>query len=110
MPAFENVGGWPVFAGGLVLALVIGAGLDAFGPAKPVDPLWQTGAQVDPPRPLARPIAAISGNEWPHYGNDRGGMRFSPLAQITPENVGTSKSPGRQKQDPRCQARRAAWK
>src|SRR6478672_11808978 len=25
---------------------------------------------------------------WEHWGGDRGGMRFSPLAQITPENVG----------------------
>ncbi len=26
---------------------------------------------------------------WPHYGGDEGGQRFSPLAQITPDNVGT---------------------
>jgi quinoprotein glucose dehydrogenase len=26
--------------------------------------------------------------EWPEYGNDKGGMRFSPLTQITPANVG----------------------
>ncbi len=25
--------------------------------------------------------------EWPTYGHDTGGMRFSPLTQITPENV-----------------------
>ena len=25
---------------------------------------------------------------WEHWGGDRGGMRFSPLAQITPGNVG----------------------
>ncbi|HEY2008221.1 MAG TPA: PQQ-binding-like beta-propeller repeat protein [Rhizomicrobium sp.] len=25
--------------------------------------------------------------DWPNYGNDRGAMRYSPLAQITPENV-----------------------
>jgi quinoprotein glucose dehydrogenase len=25
---------------------------------------------------------------WEHWGGDRGGMRFSPLAQITPANVG----------------------
>lgn len=25
--------------------------------------------------------------EWPTYGHDAGGMRFSPVAQITPENV-----------------------
>ena len=26
-------------------------------------------------------------NEWPTYGHDSGGQRFSPLAQITPANV-----------------------
>ncbi len=25
--------------------------------------------------------------DWPHYGNDLGGMRYSPVAQITPDNV-----------------------
>src|SRR6476660_8780189 len=25
--------------------------------------------------------------EWPTYGHDSGGMRFSPLTQITPANV-----------------------
>ncbi len=26
-------------------------------------------------------------NEWPTYGHDPGGVRFSPLEQITPANV-----------------------
>jgi len=26
-------------------------------------------------------------SEWPTYGHDSGGMRFSPLKQITPGNV-----------------------
>lgn len=26
--------------------------------------------------------------DWPTYGHDKGGMRFSPLTQITPANVG----------------------
>jgi quinoprotein glucose dehydrogenase len=26
-------------------------------------------------------------SEWPSYGNDRGGMRYSPLSHITPANV-----------------------
>ena len=34
----------------------------------------QTGATADP-------------KEWPTYGHDAGGMRFSPLTQITPANV-----------------------
>ena len=34
------------------------------------------------PQPHGGPIA-----EWPHYGNDGGGSRFSPLDEVTPENV-----------------------
>ena len=32
--------------------------------------------------------AKASDGDWIAYGNDRGGSRFSPLAQITPANVG----------------------
>src|SRR5262249_27996870 len=35
--------------------------------------------------PAARP--AQTANEWPTYGHDAGGMRYSPLTQITPANV-----------------------
>jgi quinoprotein glucose dehydrogenase len=31
--------------------------------------------------------AAGPSPEWPTYGNDQGGMRYSPLSQITPANV-----------------------
>src|SRR5437764_15460186 len=30
---------------------------------------------------------ADSSKEWPTYGHDPGGMRFSPLTQITPANA-----------------------
>jgi quinoprotein glucose dehydrogenase len=30
---------------------------------------------------------AAASTEWPTYGHDPGGMRFSPLKQITPQNV-----------------------
>ena len=33
-------------------------------------------------------FAAAPAMAWEHWGGDRGGMRFSPLAQITPANVG----------------------
>ncbi|GAB3313517.1 quinoprotein glucose dehydrogenase [Larkinella ripae] len=36
---------------------------------------------------LPAPGQTASGQEWPAYGNDAGGMRFSPLKQITPDNV-----------------------
>jgi quinoprotein glucose dehydrogenase len=32
---------------------------------------------------------AADAKEWPTFGHDSGGMRFSPLTQITPANVGT---------------------
>ena len=32
-------------------------------------------------------VGARAENEWPTYGHDKGGMRYSPLTQITPENV-----------------------
>ena len=34
---------------------------------------------------------AASPTDWPNYGNDDGGTRFSPLTQITPANVGKLK-------------------
>jgi glucose dehydrogenase len=39
------------------------------------------GAQSKPARPAA------PSTEWPTYGHDPGGQRFSPVAQITPANV-----------------------
>jgi quinoprotein glucose dehydrogenase len=30
-------------------------------------------------------------DDWPYYGHDAGGMRYSPLAQINRENVATLK-------------------
>ena len=33
-------------------------------------------------------FAAAPALAWEHWGGDRGGMRFSPLTQITPANVG----------------------
>jgi quinoprotein glucose dehydrogenase len=34
------------------------------------------------------PSAPAPASEWRTYGHDHGGMRFSPVAQITPQNVG----------------------
>src|SRR5476649_2859385 len=33
-------------------------------------------------------LAADLSQEWPTYGHDKGNMRFSPLTQVTPANVG----------------------
>ncbi|MGH9628253.1 MAG: hypothetical protein ACRD7E_07935, partial [Bryobacteraceae bacterium] len=39
----------------------------------------------------AEGVPADSSKEWPTYGHDAGAMRFSPLTQITPRNVGRLK-------------------
>ena len=33
-------------------------------------------------------VISVPARGWEHWGGDRGGMRFSPLTQITPDNVG----------------------
>jgi len=37
-----------------------------------------------PSTPEAEPLRAT---EWPHYGGDAGGLRYTPLQEITPRNV-----------------------
>lgn len=37
---------------------------------------------------ICSPAMSSKGWAWEHWGGDPGGMRFSPLTQITPENVG----------------------
>src|SRR4029078_10091465 len=44
-----------------------------------------TVAWAQAKRPPASSIPTAS--EWPTYGHDSGGMRFSPLPQITPANA-----------------------
>ena len=43
----------------------------------------QSGSGPHPGEPFSEGVS-----EWPHYGRTPGGLRFSPLTQITPENVG----------------------
>jgi glucose dehydrogenase len=35
----------------------------------------------------ALPVTIVGQKDWPSYGHDAGGMRYSPLNQITPANV-----------------------
>jgi len=37
----------------------------------------------------ALPVGLLGQRDWPSYGNDPGGMRYSPLTQVTPANVST---------------------
>ena len=56
--------------------------------------LLLAGCAPSPPRePVARADVVSRGAvgasaEWPHYGNDAAGSRYSPLAEINRENVG----------------------
>jgi quinoprotein glucose dehydrogenase len=81
------IGGWTVFAGGLIAALLVWAGLNAVGSGRSWDPIWQTGTEIAAPARLTQPLAAIRGGQWAAYGNDQGGTRFSPLDQINVSNV-----------------------
>ena len=38
--------------------------------------------------PSSAPSSRYPASAWEHWGGDRGGSRFSPLNQITPDNVG----------------------
>jgi quinoprotein glucose dehydrogenase len=77
---------WPVVTGAFAAALLTGAGLHAIA-TTPADPLLQRGRLASAPGRLAQPLLETSRGDWLHYGNDQGGTRFSPLAQITPANV-----------------------
>jgi quinoprotein glucose dehydrogenase len=79
-------GTWWRRAGAAIVAVALGAGLRAVAPPHmPVDPIGQAGRTT-----LAATTVAADANasgDWAHYGNDPGGLRFSPLSQITPRNV-----------------------
>src|SRR6476619_5996909 len=61
--------------------------------------LMVSGADGQTANPAAQPAKAkgiavnpqLASKEWPTYGHDSGGMRFSPLTQITPASVATLK-------------------
>jgi quinoprotein glucose dehydrogenase len=73
-------------AAAALLAVGLGVGAHALRSAR-VDPLYQRGIARLEPAPIAgRPMNADSG-DWPYYGRDLGGTRFSPLDQITKSNV-----------------------
>jgi len=50
---------------------------------------YQRSPADAPLTPQAATDVRQKSGEWPSYGRDPGGQRFSPLTQITPANVGT---------------------
>ncbi|WP_262522891.1 membrane-bound PQQ-dependent dehydrogenase, glucose/quinate/shikimate family [Agrobacterium tumefaciens] len=77
-----------VFVTALVAAIVVGSMAHRIG-GTPVDPLYQAGTQTEAPAasPDTPATDIANAGNWLHYGNDRGGTRFSALEQLTPANV-----------------------
>lgn len=75
-----------LFLGGVVAACLVGSGLHAMRDL-PIDPLFQRGVAVGNGAPFTK--AAAVTQDWPNYGGDAGGSRFSGLDQVTPANVST---------------------
>jgi quinoprotein glucose dehydrogenase len=80
--------GWAAFAIALLVAVAVGVGLHALGP-KDVDPMYQQGV-VNLTTGETTGSGPRSG-DWPYYGADMGGTRFSGLDQLNPGNVGKLK-------------------
>ena len=48
---------------------------------------WSFVSRAEGQRRDAKGAAAPAATDWPTYGHDHGGTRYSPLTQITPGNV-----------------------
>lgn len=75
-----------VTSGAISAAAIVGSILHISFPDLRTDPVWQRGQAALPPK-LSTPLVSNTSSDWAHYGNDRGGTRFSPLAQINAANV-----------------------
>lgn len=84
----------PAGAAGLILAgtvVSVGLGAALYGvsaPGLPQDPRFQTGIGTYPAANGAAP-AGQTGADWPYFGGDQGGQKYSPLDQITLDNIDT---------------------
>jgi quinoprotein glucose dehydrogenase len=82
----------PAGAAGLIVATTVvsvGLGAALYGinaPNLPQDPRFQTGFGAYPEANGAV-AAGQTGEDWPYFGGDQGGQKFSPLDQINLENV-----------------------
>ena len=82
----------PAGATGLIAATAVvsvglGAGLYAINePNLPKDPRFQAGIGSYPVANGAK-AAGQTGEDWPFFGGDQGGQRYSPLNQITLDTV-----------------------
>lgn len=69
----------------LLVSVAVGAVLHGQSVEAP-DPLLRAGVSSRYP-PANGMTEAAARQDWPVFGNDQGGTRFSPLTQITPDNV-----------------------
>src|SRR6476661_1057178 len=69
-----------LLSAGVVVAVGLGAAVAAQAPKPPAKAPLRTPART-------AATAAPGPRDWPNTGNDPGSMKFSPLTQITPENV-----------------------
>ncbi len=79
-------GGWRALALGGAGALAVGFALFQLTP-RPADPVYQAGQQDSITAISAAHSGTEADGEWPVWGRDAAGSRFSPAAQITPGNV-----------------------
>lgn len=76
-----------LIASATVVSIALGAGLYAVtAPGLPQDPRFQTGFGAFPATNGAA-SAGQTGEDWPYFGGDQGGQKYSPLDQITLDNV-----------------------
>lgn len=76
-----------LIAAGTVVSVGLGAALYGINaPNLPADPRFQTGFGAFPTANGAAP-AGQTGADWPYFGGDQGGQKFTPLDQITLDNV-----------------------
>ncbi|MCF8709436.1 membrane-bound PQQ-dependent dehydrogenase, glucose/quinate/shikimate family [Rhizorhapis sp. SPR117] len=80
--------GFGTFAIALVAGVALGSVLHPLQ-SRPADPKFQAGITSFPSGRGVDQVATAG--DWPNWGNGPGGSRFSPLTQITPENVGKLK-------------------
>ena len=73
--------------GGLAAALLLGATGHALLVTKRPDPMFQAGVQSHLPNATAAAAIDAAGGDWPVWGGDAAGTRFSALAQINPANA-----------------------
>ena len=74
-----------VALGSVAAAILLGAISHMLLVAERPDPMLQAGVQTVLPQ--ATPVVGATAGDWPVWGGDAAGTRFSSLAQITPANA-----------------------